>query len=76
MGHVNNVPSSSLGESSRLDQWGLDPRFGKRLCCYAAHGGSTVMLKDVNSTENSNIKRRGLERRKNRHQRKRKQIYS
>jgi hypothetical protein len=51
MGLVKNVPSSSLGESGRLDQWGVDPRLGKRFRSYAAHGGLEAMLKDVNEVQ-------------------------
>lgn len=51
MGLVKNVPSSSLGESGRLDQWGVDPRLGKRFRSYATHGGLEAMLKDVNEVQ-------------------------
>lgn len=44
-GHFENVPSSSLGESGGLDQWGADPRLGKRFRSYAAHDGLKTMLK-------------------------------
>ncbi len=57
MGLVKNVPSSSLGESGRLDQWGLNPRLWKRFRSYAAHRGLKAMLKDVKEVQNYEILR-------------------